>query len=191
MATQRICSIPNCGKPHWGHGWCAAHHGRWLRHGDPLGGRTPEGVPLAFLEGVVLSYSSRDCLIWPFSKVHGYGKVKINGSDVRVHRYVCARANGDPPSPEYEAAHNCGNASCVNPAHIRWATPSENQQDRVVHGTDSRGVKHPLAKLSESEIKEIRRLDGKFSCPQIAAKFGVTAASVSNIIRRKSWRHLT
>ena len=29
------CAVPGCGRPHYGHGFCRAHHGRWLRHGDP------------------------------------------------------------------------------------------------------------------------------------------------------------
>jgi hypothetical protein len=38
MATLRLCSIPNCGKPARRRGLCSAHHSRFLRHGDPLGG---------------------------------------------------------------------------------------------------------------------------------------------------------
>lgn len=34
--TKRICSIDDCGKPCFGHGWCQAHYTRWRKHGDPL-----------------------------------------------------------------------------------------------------------------------------------------------------------
>lgn len=34
-----ICSIEGCPNPVRARGWCAAHWGRWSRHGDPLGGR--------------------------------------------------------------------------------------------------------------------------------------------------------
>lgn len=44
MATSRICSIPDCGKPAKAHGWCVRHYRRWLRHGDPCGGRALRGV---------------------------------------------------------------------------------------------------------------------------------------------------
>jgi len=36
--TDRICSIPDCGRRHKGRGFCEAHLDRWKRHGDPLHG---------------------------------------------------------------------------------------------------------------------------------------------------------
>ena len=50
-----------------------------------------------------------------------------------VARLICEETYGPPPSSKYHAAHNTPNGClgfiCVNPAHIRWATPKENQQD--------------------------------------------------------------
>lgn len=39
MATSRLCSIPDCGKPMSCRTWCASHYSRWLRHGNPTAGR--------------------------------------------------------------------------------------------------------------------------------------------------------
>lgn len=39
MASSRICSVEGCNKPVFCRGWCSAHHQRWRKHGDPLGGR--------------------------------------------------------------------------------------------------------------------------------------------------------
>lgn len=36
MAITRICSIPDCGKPHKGRGFCGTHLLRLRTHGDPL-----------------------------------------------------------------------------------------------------------------------------------------------------------
>ena len=33
--TRPPCEVPGCGRPHYGHGYCRAHHARWLRHGHP------------------------------------------------------------------------------------------------------------------------------------------------------------
>lgn len=35
----RVCVIDGCDKPVDSRDWCSAHYTRWLRHGDPLGGR--------------------------------------------------------------------------------------------------------------------------------------------------------
>ena len=32
---QRICSIDDCGRPHYGRGWCRHHYVKWWKHGDP------------------------------------------------------------------------------------------------------------------------------------------------------------
>jgi len=46
------CSVPDCGAPHYGRGWCVAHYRRWARTGDPgtarpLRARTGEGYRAA------------------------------------------------------------------------------------------------------------------------------------------------
>lgn len=38
MATSRLCSIPDCGKPHRCKGYCVAHYQRFRLYGDPLAG---------------------------------------------------------------------------------------------------------------------------------------------------------
>lgn len=34
MATKRLCSIPDCGKPHASRGYCKKHAARFLKYGD-------------------------------------------------------------------------------------------------------------------------------------------------------------
>ena len=33
--TGPPCTVPGCSRPHYGLGYCRAHHARWRRHGDP------------------------------------------------------------------------------------------------------------------------------------------------------------
>jgi hypothetical protein len=95
--------------------------------------------------------------------------------------------NGEPPSPQHHAAHNCGNASCVNPYHIRWATPSENQADRVEHGTSNRGERNGQTALTEDQVREIRALDRVISDDEISMRYGVSKSSILNILHGKTW----
>lgn len=39
MAENILCSISGCDKPSLSRGWCRSHYHRFLRHGNPLGGR--------------------------------------------------------------------------------------------------------------------------------------------------------
>lgn len=185
------CSVEGCGKPHEARGWCNAHYRRFRAHGDPLGGGTRNGEPLAFLETVVFSFEGEECLPWPYgSTSEGYGLININGKKRLATRVVCEHEHGPPPTPEHQAAHNCGKGhlGCVNPRHLRWTTRKENYDDRLIHGTVSRGERNGLAKLTEAQVLEIRASQKPQS--QLAAEYGVAQSNISQIKSRKNWAWL-
>ena len=148
MAEPRLCSIPGCGKPRLARGWCSAHWHRWRRNGDPhVGGkmRASVGEPLRYLRETVLEYEGDDCLIWPYAKTSsGYGNVYMDDRNHVVSRLVCEATHGPAPSAEHEAAHLCGKGhdGCVTKGHLVWKTPTENQADKAVHGTDNAGPRN-------------------------------------------------
>lgn len=45
LIPKRVCAIEECGRPHYGHGWCEKHYLRWRRTGDPLRVRKPGNPP--------------------------------------------------------------------------------------------------------------------------------------------------
>lgn len=140
MATSRVCSIPDCGKPVKTKGWCTGHYKRWLRHGSPTCGRTPPGEPERFYRQVVLPYDGDECLLWPYAALSsGYATLHLNGRAQIVSRLVCEETYGPPPTRHHEAAHRCGKGhlGCVTRSHLRWATPTENQADKLLSGTDN------------------------------------------------------
>jgi DNA-binding transcriptional regulator YiaG len=149
------------------------------------------GEVLAFFREQVLPYRGSSCLIWPFSSdLRGYPQVAWGGKNYRVHRLSCEEYNGPPPSDGLDAAHNCGNRKCVNPAHMSWKTRKANMADTLTHGTRRRGVNTHQAKLSEDEVRQIRLLRGKEKQPETAKKFGVSNVTVSNIQTGYSWKWL-
>lgn len=129
------------------------------------------------------------CIEWPFAKHArtGHGMFTENYETKYAHREACRIERGPPPSG-HEAAHRCGNASCVNVRHIRWATHSENMRDMVCHGTAAKGENSPHSKLSELDVIMIRASPASSSA--LAKKFGVSKATISDIRARRSWRHL-
>ena len=190
MANSRICSIPECGKTHFGKGLCQNHHYRMRKHGDPLAGRTSPGELHKFYEEIVLQYEGDECLIWPYSRnAGGYGEMHKNGDRGNVSRFVCKDANGPPPTPEHEAAHSCGkgNLGCVTKGHLSWKTPKENQADRILHDTHKRGERSHFSKITESQAREVLALKGKEPQSAIAGRFGIKQATVSDIHRGRRW----
>lgn len=195
MATTRICSIPDCGKPLAARGWCLAHYKRWRKHGEtgsaPIRGTKGTG-PLDWLEGAARARTD-DCVLWPFAiSERGYGKVRSNGQTRRAHRMVCKIAHGAPPMSDAQAAHKCGNRLCCNPQHLYWATPSENQMDRADHGTSNRGKRQWKATLSEGQVLQIcALLDEGRGRTSIGQDFGVSRSAIRAIDIGANWGWLT
>ena len=184
-----LCSVQGCERAACSRGWCKMHYSRWKKHGDPLAGRTFDGEQQNYIETVALPFLSNDCLRWPFGFRNKYPRIwTAKYGPVGVHQYICQAVNGPRPNPEYHAAHNCGNKWCVNPAHVRWATPAENNADKIIHGTAQRGERHPNARLRKEDVIEIR-LSAK-SDALLARKFDVTVQCINQIRSGKSWHHL-
>jgi len=193
MATKPICSIPACGKPVTGHGLCPNHCRRLRLYGDPLAGRTSKGEVARFFSQTVLPYDGDECLLWPYCKTNtGYGLVRFKGEHRLAHRIVCEQENGPPPTPQYEAAHSCGKGhlGCVTRRHLSWKTRKENEDDKEMHGTRPRGEHHPLARLTEDDVRAIRRMHGKLPQKKVALLFGATRSMIYLIQSGKTWTHV-
>lgn len=192
--SNRICSVENCGNPVRTRGYCVKHYHRVLRHGDPTAGRTEKGSVMAWLIEHV-GYAGDDCLPWPFSRNDmGYGQYRDpeTGQLLRASRFMCEAAHGAPPTPDYQAAHSCGNGDegCTNPKHLRWATLSENQMDRVEHGTSNRGERQWNSKLTPEDVRSVRRMSKTMSKAAIAKCFGVSRITIHDIVVGRSWAWL-
>lgn len=195
MAIPRLCSIIDCGKPHFGLGLCNKHYKRAYRQRpkDHSNGH-PGRHAVRFYSDVVVSYRGDECLVWPFARSSaGYSNIGINGKTFQVHRLACEAMNGPPPSDAHEAAHTCGQgrAGCVNPRHLVWKTHRANEADKLEHGTHIRGERHILAKLSEVDVRVIRTRQGVESSLSLSRKFGVSPQLIRAIWRRKAWAWLT
>lgn len=155
------------------------------------GPRAENGEPLRWLRDVALKWESDECLLYPFAVgSHGYGALfDESGEQVLAHRYICLAAHGKPTVPKMEAAHSCRRTKlCCNKRHLRWDTRAGNLADMVAHGTIPRGEKHGAAKLTEADVLSIRDASGLQSI--IAAEYGITQQTVSDIKTKRRWSWL-
>ena len=108
-----------------------------------------------------------------------------------VHRLVLEAFTG--PCPDgFEAAHNDGNPSNNSIDNLRWTTHADNQDDRQIHGTVPQGITHGRSKLTEDDVRYIRKsrqMHGTYAS-DLAAEFGVTKSTVEKIFRRETWTHI-
>jgi len=142
------------------------------------------GEALALVK-MAAEYSGDECLIWPYYVgPNGYGRYRGGHS---VHVDVCVAINGPKPCNILQAAHRCGNRLCFTYTHLYWATPKENGEDRVRHGTQAVGeaAGRPKTKLTKRQVRDIRA--SKETGTAIALTLGLHKSTVNNIITGKSW----
>jgi HNH endonuclease/NUMOD4 motif len=108
-----------------------------------------------------------------------------------IHRLVLLAFVGPPPTPKHEPAHWNGNPSDNTLGNLRWATPAENQADKVRHGTSNRGERQHMALLTADQVQQIRRdYAAGYSQAAIGKVYGVSRTCVLAITSGRSWAHL-
>jgi hypothetical protein len=141
VATPKTCTIEGCAGIHAGHGFCQKHYTRFLKHGDPLAGRTPTGSLAAFLDELVTMTATGDCVDWPYGHHPvGYGQMHVDGRLRKVTHLVLERTgHPQPAAPDNLALHSCDRPSCVAPWHLRWGSSLDNYEDAISRGRLVRG----------------------------------------------------
>lgn len=149
--------------------------------------KAPNGACLFWLRDHAFCWERDECLIYPFSPgSHGYGTLTIDGHQILAHRYICTIFHSDAPSLFHQTAHLCGIKLCVNKHHLRWATRSENESDKITHGTHNRGEHHGGAKLTMENVKNIRIAAGYHK--DIAKRYDISRQTVGDIKNRRRWQ---
>ena len=120
----------------------------------------------------------------------GYFRVNLSKDDEitthQVHNLICLAFYGTPRNGRDQAAHNDGTRTHNVLSNLRWASPSENMQDKNLHGTDMRGDRHFNARLNWDTVREIRR--SKDSAPSLANRFGVGVKAIHKVRYGYTWK---
>ena len=106
---------------------------------------------------------SGKCWEWTGAKdKDGYGQVKIRAiskNNLRAHRLSALWAGIISDLTDgHLICHSCDNPSCVNPDHLWRGSPADNAEDRDSKGRGHYGEKHPMAKLTEDDVRCIKNL---------------------------------
>ena len=122
---------------------------------------------------------------------HGYHVVSLGkGNTKSVHSLVALAFLNAPTEQQTEVAHNDGTRTnnCVD--NLRWATKTENQQDRIIHNTTNRGEKGGLAKLTNSQVVDIRKLmqSTKINNCELGRMYDMSYESIRAIRHNQSYK---
>lgn len=132
----------------------------------------------------------------------GYARARfaVDGTTTNktIHPLIARAFLGDPPGPtgsrrgEWTVDHLDFDKTNNRVDNLEWVTSEENFRRYVDRGTVKRGAAHPSAKLTDDDVREIRRLyaTGQFTQRELAEQYDVSPSRVSTIIRREGWSHV-
>ncbi len=136
---------------------------------------------------------------WPWNRrVSPYGQFSLTHSLRKTaHRVALILAHGHVEDDLF-VCHHCDNPPCCNPAHLFAGTNRDNCKDRDTKGrgrpgcTFLKGCDNHNSALSPATVREIRRVreETGLSYRKLAKRYGVGNAAISNLINRKSYRHV-
>lgn len=132
-----------------------------------------------------------ECWMWSGgTDKDGYGKFKLDGRHRRTHQIAFEEHHGPVPKSNV-VCHRCDTPGCCNPRHLFPGTVIENNEDRDRKGRAARlqGEKHGISKLTDDQVYAIRADFRNINV--VAAEYGVSKGTISEIRNFKRWRHLT
>ena len=128
-------------------------------------------------------------------KVTGYVHVNLwvsgQGRTSLLHQLVAETFIGPRP-PGMQIAHRDGFKTNNAISNLRYATLVENAADQVLHRTRPLGQNRAFAVLADESVRAIdEALRAGRTQASLARRFGVCEATISQIARGHTWRHIT
>lgn len=168
-------------------------------------------------DGPIPEYGAKYGNCWPRrgSSVNEYSVISVNDRKLLATHYAWELASGERFPDGLWALHACDNPRCIRQdgplgtydvngtlypryGHLWLGDHNANMADAKNKGRVSRlggpsllGVAHPMAKLDDAAVIAIRH-DYALGAPteMLAMHHLVTEATIMDVVKRKTWRHL-
>lgn len=117
------------------------------------------------------------------------------GKVVKIAVLVLTYFVGPKPDGK-ECCHKDDDRSNNDISNLYWGTHYENMQDRKRHGNYKplTGTDHPMVKLAEDDVREIRRQwrdeKPRPTKVELAIRFGVSDSTIYGIVTGRTWKSL-
>lgn len=109
-----------------------------------------------------------------------------------VHGLVLTAFVGPCPNGMECRHYPDGNPANNHVENLRWGTPTENQRDRILHGTSAMGERNTQAIMTEAVVREIKIRHKNGECPaDIARDVGYRYHTVRAVTKGINWKHIT
>ncbi len=135
-----------------------------------------------------------ECWEWTRGRLKaGYGQFRDHRTkEVRAHRVAWELTNGRIPKGAF-MCHDCDNPPCCNPNHLHLGDSISNMKEKKERGRcqDQNGEKNPNNKLTENDVKNIRKLcKSGWTQKNVAKIYSLHPEYVGKIVRRLRWTHV-
>lgn len=123
--TRGICTVESCEKPNYAKKMCKDHYYRVRKFG-----RT-DLLPTYTVEERLWAKTNKtdSCWLWTAGTQYGYGVLQVDLLPRRVHRLSYEMHYGPIPEGMF-IDHKCRVKLCLNPEHLRLATPKQNTENK-------------------------------------------------------------
>lgn len=184
-AKHSFCNIGDCKKKQYCKGMCKVHYNKSYLYGDPhYNGRVHRRKKIEF---EINRDGCFECTSHTLNS-GGYAEYWFNRNKYVMTRYIYTECFGEIPD-DLMIRHKCDNPKCINPEHLELGTPQDNVNDMVERGRNAKGERNGSAKLSNSDVRQIKDLlSKKYTCAEISRMYGVARTSISSIKLNKTWR---
>lgn len=119
---------------------------------------------------------------------HGYGQRRFQGRNMGAHRAAWIEAYGPIPAGMF-VCHLCDRKICIELSHLYLGTHADNTRDAVERWRVPRGKRNGMSKLTDEQVREIRRrCNGGEACASVAKDYGISVSLASRITLGKARR---
>lgn len=128
-------------------------------------------------------------------KSNGYQYIRLTRpggiqKTIAVHVLVAELFLPPKPSPKHQVNHKDSNRWNPRWDNLEWATVSENIQHGYDHGhCNAKGSRNGHSKLTEDRVN-ILRAASRPEYDELAEQFGITVATIHDVVARRTWRHI-
>jgi len=179
-----ICSIKDCKELHYARGYCHKHYMGKRRRGELETVGNSKKPLIDRIKHKCAPVNENGCVLWTGNRNRGgLAIIKVEGRGKLVAEALWEINKGEIPE-NMTVRHICdrGHEGCVSPHHLYLG---HKKQKKIKEPSDGN------KKLTEDQVLEIRERREDFETREkLAEEFDVDVSTITDITKRRTWRHI-